>query len=523
MRCVNVIAVLCLQLRLVSASPPSIERWGRFEATFAGPTEGNPFTDVTLTATFTQGATTRDVTGFYDGGGLYRVRFMPDTLGTWRYITHSNRPALDAQTGAFVATAPTAKNHGPVGVHAVFHFAYADGTPYRELGTTCYAWIHQPEALEEQTLRTLATAPFNKLRMCVFPKYYDWNHNEPPRYPFAGAPPTQWDFTRFNPAFFQHLDQRIAQLRDLGIEADVILFHPYDKGHWGFDRMDPASDDRYLRYVLARLSAYRNVWWSLANEYDFMKAKTEADWDRFFQIVQHDDPYGHLRSIHNGSRLYNHTLPWVTHVSVQNGAAVLDSERAMLLRDVYRKPIVFDEVKYEGDIPRRWGHLTAQELVLRFWEGLIAGVYVGHGETYLHPDDDVLWWSKGGVLRGQSSARLAYLRDVMADMPRDGVDPIDKWQDAHTAGVPGEYYLIYFGNAAPASWPFRLYKDGVQDGRSFHVDVLDTWNMTTTPVPGTFVARRLDDYTFADASSRSVPMPSRPYLAIRIRRIGGSK
>ncbi len=77
--------------------------------------------------------------------------------------------------------------------------------------------------------------------------------------------------TRFNPAFFRHLEKRVGQLRELGIEADLILFHPYDKGHWGFDRMDAAADDRYLRYVVARLAAYRNVWWSLANEYDFMK------------------------------------------------------------------------------------------------------------------------------------------------------------------------------------------------------------------------------------------------------------
>jgi len=51
------------------------------------------------------------------------------------------------------------------------------------------------------------------------------------------------------------------------------------------------------------------------------------------------------------------------------------------------------EVKYEGNIPRRWGNLSAEELVFRFWQGTVAGTYVGHGETYLHPSD-VLWWSK---------------------------------------------------------------------------------------------------------------------------------
>ena len=60
--------------------------------------------------------------------------------------------------------------------------------------------------------------------------------------------------------------------------------------------MGPESDDRYLRYAVARLAAYRNIWWSFANEWDFMGSKKDADWDRYFRIVMEEDPYGHLRS-----------------------------------------------------------------------------------------------------------------------------------------------------------------------------------------------------------------------------------
>lgn len=502
-----------------AAQPKRVEQWGLFEINLNGPTTGNPFVDVELTARFSQGSTTITATGFYDGAGHYRVRFMPEKPGEWTFVTHSNRPALDGQTGSFVATPPTAKNHGPVHAAHTYHFAYADGAPYRPVGTTAYAWTHQGDALEEQTLRTLAASPFNKIRFCIFPKNYDWNKNEPVFYPFAGTPPTKWDFTKFNPAFFRHLEQRIAQLRDLGIESDVILFHPYDKGRWGFDHMDAASDDRYLRYVIARLSAYRNVWWSLANEYDFMKEKTEADWDRFGLIIQKSDPYAHLRSIHNGTLIYNHTQPWVTHVSIQNGAAVEEPGRAELYRDVYRKPIVYDEVKYEGDLPRRWGNLSAEEMVFRCWNGLVAGTYVGHGETYLHPSDDVIWWAKGGVLRGQSPARLAFLRQVLEAAPTEGIEPIDKWQDPRFGGQPGDYYLLYFGREQPASWRFELPKNKLADGVSFQVEILDTWAMTTTAVPGTFVTKKQGDYLFADAEGKAVKLPAKPYLALRIRRV----
>jgi hypothetical protein len=99
---------------------------------------------------------------------------------------------------------------------------------------------------------------FNKLRMCVFPKWYIYNKIDPPVWPFEGTPPNKWDFSRPNPAFFRNFEKRVSPLCDLSIQADVILFHPYDTGHWGFDHMGADSDDRYLRYVVSRLAAYRS-------------------------------------------------------------------------------------------------------------------------------------------------------------------------------------------------------------------------------------------------------------------------
>lgn len=516
--------VVALAGRLPAAD--AVEQWGVFELTLAGPASGNPFVDVTLSATFVHGDHRANVSGFYDGQGQYRVRFMPHRTGEWRFETRSNVPALNNRSGTFNCQKPTAGNHGPVVVRNTFHFAYADETPYFPIGSTCYAWNHQGEALEKQTLATLKQGTFNKLRFCVFPKHYAYNQNEPPFYPFEsprGAEATplagRWDFTRFNPAFFQHLERRIADLRDLGIVADLILFHPYDKGHWGFDRMPAEADDRYLRYLIARLAAYRNVWWSLANEFDFMQEKTDADWDRFFRIVADSDPYGRLRSIHNGTRLYNHTHPWVTHASIQNGSAVAEPGRALLYRDVYRKPIVLDEVKYEGDIPQRWGNLSAEEMVHRFWLGTIGGTYVGHGETYRRPDE-ILWWSKGGVLRGQSPPRIAFLRKVMEAGPATGIDPIDKWQDDRTAGKAGEYYLIYFGRDRPAEWAFELPRAGLKSGMRFTVELLDTWEMTVTPVDGEFVVKADTGYRYRSEGERAVKLPRKPYMALRIRRVG---
>ena len=519
------LAGLMLFAGYAPAAMPTIEQWGRYEITLPGPTNGNPFTDVRFAARFTQGDDAVEVPGFYDGDGRYCVRFMPGKPGIWKYRTEASAPALNGKTGEFTATQPSAQNHGPVRVAHTYHFAYADGTPYRELGTTCYVWQLQDEALQEQTLKTLAASPFNKLRFCVFPKRYAWNTNEPILYPYAGsAATTNWDFTRFNVKYFQHLERRVADLQRLGIEADVILFHPYDGGHWGFDRMPPEANDRYVRYVVARLAAYRNVWWSLANEWDFMKQKKESDFVHYGEMISQEDPCHHLLSIHNGAILFNDTLPWITHASIQNGAAVEDPGRAEMYRDVYRKPVVYDEVKYEGDIESRWGQLSAEEMVFRFWNGTVAGTYVGHGETY-KSDDQILWCSKGGILKGRSPARLAFLKKVLDAAPAEGIEPLDKWQNPEYGGRAPDYYLVYLGKASPTNWEFRLPKlpPGTArlpaGGMKFTAEVLDTWNMTVTPVPGDFTLMKGTGYLNADKDGRSIPLPGRPYVAIRIKRV----
>ena len=325
----RILLLFLLATALSVRAGQSVEQWGVFELALKGPTNGNPFLDVRFSARFKQGTNSVEANGFYDGDGVYRVRFMPEKPGKWSYRTVSNARKLDGKSGSFAVTRPSPQNHGPVRVAHTYHFAYADGTPYKELGTTCYVWEWQPEPLQEQTLKTLASSPFNKIRFCVFPKHYVWNTNEPIMYPFPGEPAaTNWDFTRFNVKYFQHLEQRVLDLEKLGIEADIILFHPYDEGHWGFDRMPAEADDRYLRYVVARLAAYRNVWWSLANEWDFMRRKKESDFVRFGEIVSHDDPYHHLLSIHHGAKLFNHNLPWITHASIQSAAPFKTPGRA---------------------------------------------------------------------------------------------------------------------------------------------------------------------------------------------------
>lgn len=502
------------------------EKWDYFELSLSATVSSNPFIDVDFAVEFSFKNRTVQVSGFYDGNDTFKARLMPDTVGKWHYITHSNIDELNGVTGELECIPASTDNHGPVRVIDWCHFAYEDGTPYHPVGTTCYVWNHQGDELEEQTLNTLKSAPFNKMRMCVFPKRYVFNKNEPQFYPFEGAvtkeweeslldnyravaPPDFWDFSRFNPAYFQHLEQRILDLRAMNIEADIIIFHPYDFGGWGFDRMPADVNDRYLKYLVSRIAAFRNVWWSFANEYDLMLDRTIADWDHYFKRVQELDPYDHLRSNHNCRQFYDHGKPWVTHCSIQHH----DMLKIPEWLEQYKKPVVVDECGYEGDIFRAWGSLTAEELVARHWLGFAAGGYVGHGETYFN-DEEILWWSKGGELHGDSPARLQFLRDIIEAVPAPGLFPayrqsamgqriIGGAYNGITAGHVGDdYLLVYF-------WMHQQhYKEfDMPAGKSYKVDIIDTWNMTITP--------------FADnVSGRiKVEIPRQKYMAVRIQRV----
>ena len=478
--------------------------WDILEVTMDGPALGNPFTDVELTAVFVHadadGRAEQPVGGFYDGGGTYKVRFMPDRQGEWTFTTRSNARSLDGLKGAFRCSAPTPVNHGPVRVADRFHFAHADGTRYSPIGTTAYAWTHQPQSVQERTLEALAGSPFNKIRMCVFPKSYLFNTNEPDLFAFERSG-DDWDFTRFNPEFFRQLELRIGQLAELGIEADLILFHAYDR--WGFSDMGAAADDLFVSYLVRRLSAYRNVWWSVANEYDLLRAKSVEDWERIAGVVTANDPSGHLLSIHNCFGFYDYNRPWITHASVQRIDVYRTAENTNAWREAWGKPVVIDECAYEGDIDQGWGNITGEEMVRRFWEGAVRGGYVGHGETYLNEAEE-LWWSKGGSLVGDSPARIGFLAEILRQAPGGVLDPLPGDWDAPRGGVPGVQELIYFGFNRPSYRTIFL-----PPGKACTVDVIDTWNMTV---------ERLDGQR---SGIFRVELPARQYMAIRLDMVDG--
>ncbi|WP_417558673.1 DUF5060 domain-containing protein [Mesoflavibacter zeaxanthinifaciens] len=518
-------------------SQNNIEKWDRYEVVLNHKIKKgvNPYQDIDLTAKFYNADTTFVVNGFYDGKDTFRLRFMPQQIGDWQYITASNIEELNKKTGGFKCVSPANNNHGMVQVNDTYYFKYSDGKQYYPFGTTAYAWIHMGQELQEETLNTLKNSGFNKLRMCVLSKNYKLVKEEPIYYPFElkkvktnseGMKEFEWDFSQFNPEFFQHLERRIDDLNKIGVQADLILFHPYDDGRWGFDSMSPEVNIAYVKYLTARLSSFQNVWWSLANEWDYVTAKEKSEWDTLIKTVNKNDPYGHLCSIHGSTAMYyDYWMPEITHVSIQDEAPVLNSYTSATLRNVYKKPIVLDEVGYEGNLRNRWGRLSPEMMMHMTWNGVIAGAYVTHGETYLtNNETDTIFWADGGSFKGTSPKRIAFLRDIVETAP-EPLYMADISRDTKTAAAGKGYYLMYFGKDMQEAWLFNLPKknsnlEKLKEGARFKVEIIDAWDMTITEYPEVFETMKVDDdYRLYDKELKEIRLPYKPFIALRIKEV----
>jgi hypothetical protein len=236
-----------------------------------------------------------------------------------------------------------------------------------------------------------------------------------------------------------------------------------------------------------------------------MGEKNMDDWNHFVQLFAEKDPYNHLRGIHNGAVFYDHTNPLITHASVQNE----ETFKAKDLRKKYKKPVVYDECRYEGNINWSWGNITGEEMVNKFWRGVVNGGSVGHGETYLTEDpvkwgsesQDILWWSKGGVLRGQSHERIKFLRGIIESAP-GYLNPVvifEWWMPYAAVAYKDEYFLIYYNMDQPRSQILNL-----PENSKYKVEVVNAWDMTIVPVSGDFSGRCL------------IQLPQKPFTALRI-------
>lgn len=479
-----------------------------FELEFKGKEPEGSWSEINLNAVFTCQGEEKCVSGFYAGDGKYLVRYLPQYTGTVKWKVSG---LFTAEGEEECVSQADGIHHGLVKPDGTA-LKFEDGTLCRPFGTTVYAMMHQSKELIKQTVETMLASPFDKIRTCMFPKHYIFNENEPEMFAFERREDGSFDFHRPCFRFWDAFEDVIRIFDENKIQVDLIIFHPYD--HWGFAEMTKEEYLPYLNYLVARFAAFPNIWWSLANEYDCMKAFKKEDWDRIDTFISEKDVFGHMLSCHHMIENYDFSKKHITHCSLQGDAATV--EKYMQL---YHKPVLIDECGYEGNIFCHWGHLSGFEMVNRIWHCVVMGGYCTHGETFMHPQD-ILWWGKGGKLYGESPARIGFLKEIMNEIPgalepvpsnfvsmekfkamKQGmyqdemtdftraiidmpleealrvIENITKDTRIFTGHYKDEAYLAYYGRHCTAVGDMELPKE-----HTYRIEVLDVWEMTRETV-----------------------------------------
>jgi len=99
------VILILLRVALRTMAAP-IEQFHSRDFIFKADTTGNPF-DVELAADFTgpDGARLR-VPEFYDGDGVWKIRFSPTQVGEWSFLTTSSLGALNGKSESGIVCVP---------------------------------------------------------------------------------------------------------------------------------------------------------------------------------------------------------------------------------------------------------------------------------------------------------------------------------------------------------------------------------------------------------------------------------
>ncbi len=245
---------------LASAQP--VPQWGRWEKSFEAKPKTDPDPTIGLIVRLTSPhGKIHKVSAFWDGGKIWRVRFMPDEPGKWRFrtIAYPDYAGLNAQRGSFTCRKVNGGNrfalHGAVKVtRDGENLKHVDGSDFVSVG----------EVTPITTLRMEGKNP--NIRREYSPIYYSKTFTvirltTTSQLITPGNAENEIAFTgdkkiRINPNFFKLLDDRINAINAHGRLA-ILDFFGKTTPSWNL------PEDQIIlleKYLVARYGAHHVAW-----------------------------------------------------------------------------------------------------------------------------------------------------------------------------------------------------------------------------------------------------------------------
>jgi len=433
----------------------------------------NRFIDVELEAEFTSpSGTTTPWRGFFDGdgsgggdfqtGNTWRLRFMPDEVGTWDYA-YSWTDGTAGGSGSFDCILD-GEGKGVIRAYQdnPHWFAYNGTAPvFLKSYQLYYEGLlhHDIDWTVSNVYQKLVDAGYNHLQIYLLPT--SWF--EPNAWKFADAPATVSHdhlFSGANPSSTMNL------LVCHNLEKHVTWLNDHNVGllgHQGFDGnrngprfhdLSSSEQDFYIKYVCARLAPYANIcgwnytWETRGNGPELIWADLIMKYDPWSHLRSYHDEWpdsgpkgqgGHhfsdqrysLANIENHTQDYTHPRshdPWTHHL--------------VTLSAYVEKPVFMSE----GSGLWRWFWGAKEDEIHRnAWAVTTAGgsfCWTDHTEG--GSSTTVLSWS-------DAKHRIDHLNDIMThDLASYRMTPHDELLSSITSGTTcyclaeiGEQYIVY--------------------------------------------------------------------------------
>ena len=451
------------------------------------PTALNPFTDVEFLGEDEDAEGTivrRD--GFCDApdGSRYAVRFLAQKPGVHRWRVIFRQSGFErSMHGTFTVSPGDA--HGVVQVDSEhpLHFLYQDSQDHFFWNaTTTYAlagW--RDEEIIHESLDRLAKFKINRIRVAIMlPRvksaaqwlepavsnngWFSFCANPwPAKYPEDVDHP-EFNPHRFNIPHWQKYERIVEYAGRLGIQVSVVFYVDGDLP--GVDpfrspAMGGTLEKLYYRYAVARLAAYPNVMWDVANEYRHFRNDAWAETMGTF--IRAHDPYHHLMSIHGHGDFHFRRSSWADFAMYQSWDehGAYDFMRSNIDQQTQTgrlMPQVNEEYGYEDSYPYPWGEArlwparTADNRNQLAWQMTMAGAYQTTGERA-----NVVNYGGWVTGRGSDDMILLSLQQHLYDFwtarewwrmePQKSTVP----EGVPCLGIPGQTYVIYLVTGAPVT------------------------------------------------------------------------
>ncbi len=486
-------------------------KFGTYEVVLTGNgSVTNPF-DTLATVTFIPPSGTANavtVSAFFDGGNTWRARVYVTETGTWQWFSNSPTDSgLNNKSGTFTAVNSNLRGllrKDPANPRA---WRSDDGRPFFPIADTAWYLFHNQESLWQQYVQDDAAKGINVLGPVgalgspfTGPDSWGNGHNTG-NDPWVAGDTSRYDLTKFQNAenrliwIFNNYPELYIQSQLFGMEWQSQWFS-----------LPQSVRSNTMRYMIARWSAFPNLFWLVSEDQDVTNSTTLAFNREVGNFFASNEPWKHLMpTLPNRFQGFPFTtssdLNWVSYISFQDSGGPGASQLKTYRFDTVPLHVQFCEDYYEQDYGGPPSGYSDPRFYMRwsFWSWILSGGSYTYGGRWgiIHPytqtgNPTLRWIGAGGVnytgyqLRGLDSTPYiwSYFRDRNIDLslfqPNDNlvtsfaIKPGYNWRPKLMQRGTSEF-IVYNPNAG-------------SEGQSATVEPTITASMTIdlTSAPGTF-------------------------------------